>query len=45
MEVGGGEFLVELLLLNQSDGYIERVFSIVEKVRNNVPGFINGKFN
>ena len=35
MEVGDGEFLVELLLLNQSDCYIERVFSIVDKVRNN----------
>ena len=45
MEVGSGEFLIELLLLNQSDGYIERFFSIVDKVRNNITGFSNGKLN
>ena len=45
MKADDGEFSVELLMLNQSDGYIERIFSIVDKVRNNVPGFSNGKLN
>ena len=34
MKADDGEFSVELLMLNQSNGYIERGFSIVDKVRN-----------